>query len=118
MRYSYRSFDFRLNIGIQQIFSMVIRVVNDFFFPFRALCPTCALFMSNILYLFRTCCLRYCDTRRCAHTTNPMLKFFISPGYTTKDSKHSLWKRSRNSSHARNFLKNAFKHFRLYLLFM
>ena len=109
MRYSYRSFDFRLNLGTQTIFNMVFRVVNDFF-SFRALCPTCALFMSNILYFYRTFCLRYCDIRRFAHITNSVLRFFISSSYNTKESKHTLWKRSRNSSHALNFLKNAFKH--------
>ena len=34
MRYSYRLFEFRLNLGTQQIFNVVFRVVNEFFsFP-------------------------------------------------------------------------------------
>lgn len=102
MRYSYRSFDFRFNLGTLYIFNTAFRVVNDFFL-FRTLCPTCALLLSNILCFYRTHCWCSCDTHRCAHTTKPVLGFFISSGYAAKDSRHTLWKRSRNLLYTRNF---------------
>ena len=85
-------------------FSHGIQGYEWLFFPFRTLCPTFALFMSNTLCFYRICCLRCYDIRRCARTTNLVLRFFIIPGYTTNHSKHTLWKRFRNTSHARNFL--------------